>query len=83
MVEIHRQPNHERVGHAIIHNSLGFGTFGWVSMGVDTTTGHPLAVKELRVRRNDQTMRLAEDEVALARRFMKVCLILFLVDNLV
>ncbi len=71
------QPYHARVGHAVIHNSLGFGTFGWVFVGVDTTTGHPLAVKELRLRRNDQTMRSAKDEVAVARRFMKVCLLLF------
>lgn len=68
------QPNHKRLGHAIIHNSLGFGNFEWVSIGIDSVTGHPLAAKELRVRRKEYTMKSAEDEVALCRRFIKVCL---------
>lgn len=70
------QPNHKRLGHAIIHNSLGYGGTGWVYIGIDSVTGHPLAVKELRVRRKDYTMKSAEDEVAISRRFKKVCLLL-------
>lgn len=69
------QPNHKVLGHAIIHNSLGFGSSGWVYIGIDSVTGHPLAVKELRVRRKDYTMKSAENEVALSRRFKKVCLL--------
>lgn len=67
------QPNHRRLGHAIIHNSLGFGSSGWVYIGIDSVTGQPLAVKELRIRRKDHTMKSVEDEVTLSRRFKKVC----------
>lgn len=69
-------PHHKKLGHAIIHNSLGFGSFGWVSVGVDSSTGQPLAVKELRIRREDYTKKLAQDEVAIARRFTKVRILL-------
>lgn len=69
------QPNHTRLGHAIIHNSLGFGGSGWVYIGIDSVTGHPLAVKELRVRQTDHTMMLAENEVSISRRFKQVCLL--------
>lgn len=67
------QPNHRRLGHAIIHNSLGFGGSGWVYIGIDSVTGQPLAVKELQVRRKDHTMKSVEDEVIISRRFKKVC----------
>lgn len=67
------QSNHIRLGHAIIHNSLGFGGSGWVYTGIDSVTGHALAVKELRVRGTDHTMKSAENEVSLSRRFKQVC----------
>lgn len=75
------QPNHRRLGHAIIHNSLGFGSSGWVYIGVDSLTGQPIAVKELRVRRKDHTMKSAENEVTLSHRFRKVCQIILILTT--
>ncbi|KAI9841393.1 MAG: hypothetical protein M1837_000726 [Sclerophora amabilis] len=66
------EKNHRRIGHAIVHNSSGYGSFGWVSAGVESSTGQPLAIKQLQIRRDESSLRLAQDEVAVARLFMKV-----------
>lgn len=44
-------------------------------VGIDSVTGHPLAVKELPIRQTDHAMMLAENEVSISRRFKQVRLL--------
>lgn len=47
----------------------GAGTFGWISQGVDTKTGDPIAIKELRI--NSRRSRLdIMTEVEMGKRFL-------------
>ena len=49
--------------------TLGSGTFGWITQGVDIQTGDPVAIKELRI--SSRRSRLeAMDEVNMGRRFL-------------
>lgn len=73
------KPNHRRLGHVVIHNSFNSGAFGWILAGVDASTGQALAIKELRLRCRDNTVKLAQEEVVISRRFMTVRLTVHLV----
>ena len=47
----------------------GSGAFGWINQAVDTKTGDPVAIKELRITSRG-TRREAVEEVKLGRRFL-------------
>ncbi|KAI9656460.1 MAG: hypothetical protein M1821_004666 [Bathelium mastoideum] len=45
----------------------GHGTFGWVSQGFDTHTGQLIAIKELRIRKNEDWLDV-QNEIKLGKR---------------
>jgi hypothetical protein len=56
-------------GRYLEFGTQGSGAFGWISQGVDTKTGDPVAVKELRVD-SKRSRAGALDEVAFGKRFL-------------
>lgn len=47
----------------------GSGAFGWISQGVDTKTGDPIAIKELRIHHRGSRVDVTE-EVKFGKRFL-------------
>lgn len=47
----------------------GSGAFGWINQGVDTKTGNPIAIKELRIT-NSRSRTEVMTEVNMGRRFI-------------
>ena len=56
-------------GRYLEFQTQGSGAFGWINQAVDTKTGDPVAIKELRITSRG-TQREATEEVKLGHRFL-------------
>lgn len=56
-------------GRYLEFETQGSGAFGWITQGVDTKTGDPIAIKELRIDSHRSRVEIMA-EVKMGRRFL-------------
>ena len=56
-------------GRYLEFGTQGSGAFGWITQGVDTKTGEPIAIKELRIDKPGSRVEVMA-EVSMGRRFL-------------
>ena len=56
-------------GNYVEFDTQGSGTFGWITRGIDITTGDPVAIKELRIRSKKDRLQV-EAEASVGNQFL-------------